>query len=130
MNGVLPRVTIGRPALRAADVSIEIRLSTFFWKINESNARGAPAAPLASSETSSASFLPSTPPAALISSTASCAACTTDGATTLLAPLRPTGTPMVTVSAARAVSGSSAAPARQAPSSIFRVDMVKSPLLI
>ncbi len=86
MKGVLPRATIGRPALRAALVSMEIRTLIFFWKISESNAFCAPAAPLPSSATSSARSRPSTPPLALISSTASSAACTTEGATTLLAP--------------------------------------------
>src|SRR5690349_11567087 len=43
------------------------------------------------------------PPLALISSTASSADCTTDGATTLLAPLRPTGTPILIGSAAMAL---------------------------
>src|SRR5215470_16757750 len=102
MNGVLPRATIGRPALRAALVSIEISTLTFFWKISASNAFCAPAAPEPSSATSSASGRPSTPPYALISSTASSADCTTDGATTELAPERPTGTPILIGSAAMA----------------------------
>ena len=42
------------------------------------------------------------PPAALISSMASCEACTTEGATTLLAPLKPTAVPMTTGSLASA----------------------------
>src|SRR5258707_13442623 len=100
MNGVLPRATIGRPALRAALVSIEISTLTFFWKMSASNAFCAPAAPEPSSATSSASGWPSTPPLALISSTASSADCTTDGATTELAPERPTGTPILMGSAA------------------------------
>ena len=62
----------------------------------------APAAPEASSAISRASFLPRTPPAALISSTASSADCTTEGATTLLAPERPTGMPILIVSSAKA----------------------------
>src|SRR5450432_2056570 len=102
MNGVLPRATIGRPALRAALVSIEISTLTFFWKISASNAFCAPAAPDASSATSSANGRPSTPPLALISATASSADCTTEGATTLLAPDRPTGTPILIGSAANA----------------------------
>src|SRR6266545_4895915 len=75
MKGVLPRVTMGRPALRAALVSIEMRALTFFWKISESKAFWAPAAPEPSAATS--------------------ADCTTEGATTLLAPLRPTGIPIL-----------------------------------
>src|SRR6266478_121407 len=100
MKGVLPRATIGRPALGAALDSIEISTLTFFWKISASNAFCAPAAPEPSSATSSASGWPSTPPLALISSTASSADCTTDGATTELAPERPTGTPILMGSAA------------------------------
>src|SRR6266478_4772222 len=100
MKGVLPRATIGRPALRAALVSIEISTLTFFWKMSASNAFCAPAAPEPSSATSSANGRPSTPPLALISSTASPADCTTDGATTELAPERPTGTPILMGSAA------------------------------
>jgi len=42
MNGTLPRVTIGRPALRAALVSIEMSALTFFSKISESNAFARP----------------------------------------------------------------------------------------
>ena len=95
MNGVLPRVTIGRPALRAALVSMEINALTFFWKISESKAFCAPAAPEPSSATSRTTFLPMMPPLALISSAASSADCTTEGATTLLAPLRPTGMPIL-----------------------------------
>ena len=95
MKGVLPRVTMGRPALRAALVSIEMRAFTFFWKISESKAFWAPAAPEPSSATSSTTFLPMMPPLALISSAASSADCTTEGATTLLAPLRPTGIPIL-----------------------------------
>src|SRR6201997_2157955 len=79
MKGVLPRATIGRPALRAALVSIEISTLTFFWNTRASNAFCAPAAPEASSATSSASGRPSTPPLVLISSTASSADCTTGG---------------------------------------------------
>ena len=102
MYGILPRATIGSAALRAALVSIEISTSTFFWKIRESNAFCAPAAPEPSSATSSASCRPRMPPLALISSTASSADCTTEGATTLLAPHRPTGTPILIGSAASA----------------------------
>ena len=117
MNGVLPRVTIGRPALRAALVSIEISTLTFFWKISESKAFCAPAAPLPSSATSSTTFLPRMPPFALISSAANSADCTTEGATTLLAPLRPTGMPILMTSSATA-SG----PARSAPTSATPAD--------
>ena len=63
MNGTRPRLTIGKPALRAALVSIEISTSTFFWNTRESNAFCAPCAPLPSSATTSSSCLPRTPPA-------------------------------------------------------------------
>ena len=109
MKGVLPRETIGKPALRAALVSMVISTFTFFWKISESNAFCAPAAPLPSSATSSTTFFPRMPPVALISSTASSAACTTDGATTLLAPLKPTGIPILMTSCAIAAELASAA---------------------
>src|SRR6185437_11692904 len=62
----------------------------------------APAAPDPSSATSSARGRPRTPPLALISSTASSADCTTEGATTEFAPERPTGTPILIGSAASA----------------------------
>jgi hypothetical protein len=35
----LPRLTIGKPALRAALVSIEINAFTFFWKDGEAGSR-------------------------------------------------------------------------------------------
>ena len=100
MNGFFARVTMGKPALRAALVSMVMMTSTFFWNSNESNAFCAPAAPLPSSATSNITFLPSMPPLALISSTANSADCTTEGATTLFAPLRPTGIPILITSAA------------------------------
>src|SRR5437879_6417965 len=90
---------------------MEIRTSTFFCEIKASKAFCAPAAPDASSATSSTSCRPSTPPLALISSTASWADWTTDGATTLLAPDRPTGTPILMGSAANAKLDSAAADA-------------------
>src|SRR5437763_1539083 len=111
MLGVLLLATIGKAALRAALVSMEIRTSTFFCEIKASKAFCAPAAPDASSATSSTSCRPSTPPLALISSTASCADWTTDGATTLLAPDSPTGTPILMGSAANAKLDSAAADA-------------------
>src|SRR5215472_14667213 len=95
MNGILPRWTIGRPALRAALVSMEMRTSALFLKTSRSKAFCARPAPDPSSTTASVRFRPSTPPALLISSTASSADCTTDGATTLFAPDRPTGTPIL-----------------------------------
>src|SRR5260370_1203663 len=72
---------MGSMPLRAALVCIEISTLAFFWKMSESAAFWAPAAPEPSSATSSTIFLPRIPPAALISSAASCADCTTDGAT-------------------------------------------------
>ena len=108
MYGVWPRATTGRPAFRAALVSIEIKTLTRWRKISNSNAFTAPSAPLPSSATSSVTLWLRMPPLALISASTSWAAWTTEGATTLLAPLSPTGTPMLIAPSAASAEGAAA----------------------
>src|SRR5215510_10721141 len=85
---------MGAPAFRAALVSIVMIASALCWRMAVLKALTAPLGPLSSSSGITSSFRPSTPPLALISSAASSPDCTTAGATTLLTPLRPTGTAM------------------------------------
>ncbi len=99
-EGTLALLTIGSACIaRSAGFHGDDGV-TFFWNTSVSNAFWAPTAPDASSAISSSTLRPRMPPVALISSTASCEDWTTAGATTLLAPERPTAMPILMGSAA------------------------------